>query len=40
VFVQGLVTISGNIQKLMGADPVFAALNDAFAEVRDATVYE
>jgi hypothetical protein len=40
VFVQGLVTISGNIQKLMGADPVFAALNDAFSEVRDATVYE
>jgi len=40
VFVQGLVTISGDIQKLMGADPVFAALNDAFAAVRDATDYE
>jgi hypothetical protein len=40
VFVQGLVTISGDIQKLMGADPVFAALNDAFAAVRDTTTYE
>lgn len=40
VFVQGLVTINGDIQKLMGADPVFAALNDAFAAVRDTTTYE
>jgi hypothetical protein len=40
VFVQGLVTISGDIQKLRGADPVFAALNAAFAAVRGATTYE
>ena len=40
VFVQGLVTISGDIQKLIGADPVFAALNDAFAAVRDITTYD
>lgn len=39
VFVQGLVTISGDIQKLKGADPVFAALNTAFAAVRDVTTY-
>ena len=39
VFVQGLVTISGDIQKLRGADPVFTALNDAFAAVRGTTTY-
>ena len=40
VFVKGLVSISGDIEKLRIADPVFAALNDAFATVRDITVYE
>ena len=40
VFVKGLVSISGDIEKLRIADPVFAALNDAFAAVRDSTVYE
>ena len=40
VFVKGLVSISGDIEKLRVADPVFAALNDAFAAVRAPTVYE
>ena len=40
VFVKGLVSISGDIEKLRVADPVFAALNDAFVSVRATTVYE
>ena len=40
VFVKGLVSISGDIEKLRVADPVFAALNDAFTAVRGTTVYE
>lgn len=40
VFVKGLVRISGDTQKLIGADPVFAALNDVFENVRQQTQYE
>lgn len=40
VFVKGLVKVGGDIQKLTGADPVFAALDSAFAAVRTRTVYE
>ena len=38
--MKGLVSISGDIEKLRVADPVFAALNDAFTAVRGTTVYE
>lgn len=40
VFVKGLVTIGGDVQKLIGADPVFNALNAVFDAVRGDTVYE
>jgi len=40
VFVKGLVTISGDTRKLIGADPVFTALNAVFDTVRATTVYE
>ena len=30
---------TGDIQKLMGADPVFAALSEAFDSVRERTEY-
>ena len=40
VFVKGLVRATGDIQKLIGADPVFAALDSAFESVRAATDYE
>ena len=39
VFVKGLVRASGDIQRLIGADPVFAALDSAFASVRGSTEY-
>ncbi|NBR00861.1 MAG: hypothetical protein EBS48_04360 [Actinobacteria bacterium] len=38
-FAKGLVRIGGDIQKLMGADPVFAALSEAFDSVRERTEY-
>lgn len=40
VFVKGLVTISGDARRLIGADPVFSALNAVFDAVRATTVYE
>ena len=40
VFVKGLVRLSGDAQKLIGADPVFQALNDVFETVRAGTSYE
>ena len=40
VFVKGLVQLSGDAQKLIGADPVFQALNDVFETVRAGTSYE
>ena len=39
VFVKGLVKVGGDIQKLIGADPVFAALDSAFESVRSVTDY-
>ena len=39
VFVKGLVRVGGDIQKLIGADPVFAALDSAFESVRAGTEY-
>lgn len=38
-FAKGLVRIGGDIQKLMGADPVFGALSEAFDSVRGRTEY-
>ncbi len=38
-FAKGLVRIGGDIQKLIGADPVFAALSGAFDSVRMRTEY-
>lgn len=38
-FAKGLVKIGGDIQKLIGADPVFAALSGAFESVRARTEY-
>lgn len=38
-FAKGLVRIGGDIQKLIGADPVFAALSGAFDSVRTRTEY-
>lgn len=40
VFVKGLVRVGGDIQKLIGADPVFAALDSAFESVRSSTDYD
>lgn len=40
VFVKGLVRVGGDIQKLIGADPVFAALDSAFESVRASTDYQ
>lgn len=39
VFVKGLVKVGGDIQKLIPADPVFAALDVAFETVRQQTTY-
>lgn len=39
VFVKGLVKVGGDIQKLIPADPVFAALDTAFESVRQQTTY-
>ena len=39
VFVKGLVKVGGDIQKLIPADPVFAALDAAFESVRQQTTY-
>lgn len=38
-FARGLVRFGGNIERLIGTDPVFVALDAAFASVRAATTY-
>lgn len=39
LFIQGHVRITGDVQKLIASEPVFAALNTVFDEVRTQTEY-
>ena len=39
LFIQGQVRITGDVQKLISSEPVFAALNDVFETVRAQTQY-
>jgi putative sterol carrier protein len=38
-FIKGLIRLSGNQQKLIESQPVFAALDAVFSSVRDRTEY-
>lgn len=39
LFIQGHVRITGDVQKLIASEPVFAALNTVFDQVRTQTEY-
>jgi putative sterol carrier protein len=39
VFINGEVRITGDVQKLIASEPVFAALDSVFEDVRAHTVY-
>ena len=39
VFIKGEVRITGDVQKLIASEPVFAALDSVFEDVRAHTVY-
>lgn len=40
VFIKGLVTVTGETTRLIECAPVFAALDAAFSDVRQHTLYE
>lgn len=40
VFIKGLITVTGEVTRLIECAPIFAALDAAFTDVRTQTVYE